>query len=88
MIIDDRAVIAKLNKAVRPEVEYYVVEDNYKHTLETEMAQSIVLYSDCGSQYTVKFTPAQTSTDTIPIGTITTYTVSKSRMKVTSVLEQ
>jgi len=88
VMIDDPTIVQQLNEAVRPKVEYYVKEDNYTHTLEQELSETVAIYSDCGSYYTVTFTPTSIDPDLVSIGTTTTYTISKRTMKVTSVSEE
>jgi len=88
VMIDDPTIVQKLNEAVRVGVEYYVKEDNYTHTLEQELSETAVVYSDCGSHYTVTFTPISNDPELVAIGTTTTYAVSKRGLKVTSIIEE
>ena len=88
VMIDDPMKIQKLNEAVRADVEYYVKEDNFTHTLEQELSETAAGYSDCDSHYTVTFTPFSNDPELVAIGTTTTYTVSKRGLKVTSVIEE
>ena len=88
VMIEEPTIIQKLNEAVRPKVEYHVKEDNYTHTLEQELSETVAIYSDCGSYYTVTFTPTSNDPDLVSIGTTTTYTISNRSIKVTSVSEE
>lgn len=88
VMIDDPTIVQKLNEAVRPKVEYYVQQDQYTHTLEQELSETVAIYSDCGTYYTVTFTPTSRDPDFVSIGTTTIYTISKRSLKVTSVSEE
>ena len=74
VMIDDPVIAQALNEAVRPKVEYHVKSDNYTHTLEKELSQTLVAYADCGSHYTVTFTPHSYDPELVAIGATYTYT--------------
>ena len=87
VMIDDPMIVQKLNEAVRKWLAIWAMLDNYTHTFEQELSETAVVYSDCGSHYTVTFTPISNDPELVAIGNTTTYAVSKRGLKVTLIIE-
>lgn len=86
--IKDPSVIQRINETIRPEVEYYIEDLDYTHTLEIELSETQNYYYDCGMNYVAKFSPHSSDPKLVATGTTSIYTISKRGMEVISILEE